>query len=170
MDKSKLMMIIIIALLVLLLGTVIGVGVYLITISNEDPTPFHDPGRVVVNQDLTPSDMIFVQLGELMTANLAPGPNNRSDIIRLEVTVGLNAHPSVDEDELEDFYGVMTRGIPAARAEVFNVLITRTYEELRTLEGRLAVEEIMKHQLQDLFSSNLIVDVSFSDVIVSRGR
>ena len=167
MDKSKLMMIIIIALLVLLLGTVAGVGIYLITISNDDASHFVEPMRVEVQTDLTPSDMVFVPLGD-MVANLALGPNGRSDNAVLEVTIGINA--TVEDDVLEEFYGVVTRGIPVARAEVFNIMVTRTYEELRTLEGRQATEEIIKYRLQEVFASNLIVDVSFSDFLASRGR
>jgi len=153
--------------LVLLLGTVIGVGVYLISLSNDDAAHFNEPQRVEVTHDLTPSDMVFISLGE-MTANLALGPNNRSDNAWLEVSVGLNA--TIEEAELEEFYGVVTRGIPVARAEVFNVFVTRTYEELRTLEGRQATEEIIKYRLQEVFASNLIVDVSFSNFNAVRGR
>ena len=165
MDKSKLMMVIIIALLVLLLGTVVGVGVYLINLSDNDGG--HDiPQAPGTHSIIMPGDMFQVPLGQ-QTANLALGPNNRSDNIVFEAVVSLNA---TDEDELEEFYGVLTRSLSVARNEVFNVFVSRTYEEVRTLEGRAETAEIIKHRLQEAFGSNLIVAVIFDEYNVVRGR
>lgn len=167
MDKSKMMMVIIIALLVLLLGTVVGVGVYLINLSDDEGgwDIQQPPG---VHDILMPEDLRTVSL-ETMTANLQLGPNNRSDNLVVEVVVGLNAHHTVDAEELEEFYGVFTRGIPVARAVAFDVFLNRTYEEVRTAEGRAETAEILTHALQEAFGSNLIVTVMFSEWNAVRG-
>ncbi|MCL2223882.1 MAG: flagellar basal body-associated FliL family protein [Defluviitaleaceae bacterium] len=168
MDKSKMMMAIIIALLVLLLGTVVGVGFYLISVSGGDTANFGEPQGPVVQGPVMPEHMRTVSLGS-MTANLALGPNNRSDNLVLEVEVGINAHESVDASELEQFYGVFNRSIPIARSEVLNVLVTRTYDEIRTYEGRQETAEIMKYRLQEAFGSNLIISVHFPEWHAVRG-
>lgn len=166
MDKSKLMMVVIIALLLMLLGTVVGVGVFLITRVSEDVN-WTEPQPPGVTEVIMPADLITVSLGT-MTANLALGPNNRSDNVLVEVDVGLNA--MVDDSEFEKFYAVFNRGIPIARAEVLDVFVSRTYYEVRTSEGRAETAEIIKLRLQDAFGSNLIVSVSFSEFNAHRGR
>lgn len=166
MDKSKMMMFIIIALLILLLGTVVGVGVYLISIADSDVN-WNEEQAAATTQQIMPSDVRTVALGS-RTINLAPGPNFRSDNIITDVVVGLNA--TVDEDELEEFYTVFTNGIAIARAEVLNVFVTRTYEEVRTLEGRAETAEMVKNRLQEVFGSNLIVQVMFEEWTPVRGQ
>jgi len=166
MDKSKMMMAVIIALLLLLLGTVVGVGLYLVRVSGGDSnwTEPQDPAVIPV---VRPGDLRTVSLGSL-TANLALGPNNRSDNLVLEVNVGLNA--TVPTSELEDFYDIFNRGIPIARSEVLDVLVHRTYDQVRTGEGRAETAEIIKYRLQEAFDSNLIVTISFPQWNAVRGR
>jgi flagellar basal body-associated protein FliL len=169
MDKSKMMMIIIIALLVLLLGTVVGVGVYLINIADSD-TAWDDPQQpVATDRVLTPGDMRFVSL-DSMVANLALGQGGRSDNIVVTVEVGLNASDAVDEEELEDFYGAFYNRIPVARSVAFDVFLSRTYDEVRTNEGRDETAEILKYALQEAFGTNLIVGVFFSEWNAVRGQ
>jgi flagellar basal body-associated protein FliL len=165
MDKSKMMMIIIIALLVLLLGTVVGVGVYLINVSGRNGVDFPDDRPIVV---VTPANMRTVSLGEIIT-NLYPGPNDRSDNVRVEVIVGLDESNPERKVELEDFYTVFNRQLSTARAIAIDVLVSRTYDEVRTSESRRETAGIIKDELKKAFESNLIVDVSFSDIIVMRG-
>ena len=169
MDKSKMMMIIIIALLVLLLGTVVGVGVYLINLSSTDNSEWVEQQQPVTVGDLRPSDLRLVSL-DSVTANLAPGPGGRSDNIVVEVYVGLNASTSIDEAELDEFYAIFNRGLPIARSIVFDVFVTREYDEIRTLEGRAETAEIIRNELQEAFGSNLIVSIFFSNWNVVRGR
>jgi flagellar basal body-associated protein FliL len=168
MDKSKMMMIIIIALLVLLLGTVVGVGVYLISLADDDTATFVEHDGPAVTTILMPEDMYMVSLGERVTANLALGPNNRSDNVIFNVDVGLNH--TVDASEFDEFYGMFNQRLSIARAEVLGVFLTRTYDEVRTREGRDETAEMIKYRLQEVFGSNLIVSVVFSDWNAVRGR
>ncbi|MCL2355857.1 MAG: flagellar basal body-associated FliL family protein [Defluviitaleaceae bacterium] len=167
MDKSKMMMVVIILLLVLLLVTVGAVSFFLLR-------NFPRPQDVQVNGArsgesiivLTPADMRLVSLGQ-QTANLAAGPGGRNDNIVLSVDVGLNA--TVSDSELDEFYATFTRSISAARSIVLDVLVARTFDEVRTLEGRAETAEIIKYALQEAFGSNLIVDVFFDEWNVVRG-
>jgi len=169
MDKSKMMMVVIIVLLVLLLGTVIGVGVYLINLS-DDSGGFHEPAGPAIQHVPTPADLRLVELGQMITT-LALGPGGRSDSVITNVTIGLNASDSVDEDELEELYGFLsTRGIIIARDVAITTFLSRTYDQVRTLEGRLEAQEAMMYAFQDAFSSNLIVQVFFSEWNTQAGR
>jgi flagellar basal body-associated protein FliL len=166
MDKSKMMMIIIIALLVLLLGTVVGVGVYLINITPPERNPELVQPRV--EGVTTPANMRIVSLDD-MIANLYPGPNGRQDTVSVEIIVGIDESEYVDKAELEEFYDIFTRRIPLARSVALNVFVSRTFEELNTLEGRRETAEIIKNELRQAFDSPLIVGVSFSNIVVLRG-
>lgn len=164
MDKSKMMMGIIIALLVLLIITVVGVSIWLV---NQSHRSGDNGGFVIGNTgDPTIRDIQTVSLGS-MTANLALGPNGRSDNLVVTVDIGLDTRG--DEAYFEEFYADLNRNIPAARSEVLNVFVSRTYEEIRTLEGRQETAEILKNHLQEAFGSNLIVTVMFPEWTAVRG-
>jgi flagellar basal body-associated protein FliL len=161
MDKSKMMMGIIIALLLLLIGTVVGVGLYLMSqVPGEAPSIKPLPEDVI-----SIKDMRIVQLGEKIT-NLAPGPGGRLDFISCEITVGLDERKP--GEEFEEFYAEFNKNIPLALGIADNVLIQRTFEEMRTLEGKQETAEIIKNALQQAFESNLIVDVTFNKYTVDR--
>jgi len=169
MDKSKMMMVVIIALLILLLGTVVGVGVYLINLSDSNGG-VNEPQAPAVHGVPVPADLRLVELGQ-MTANLALGPGGRSDNVVVNVTIGLNASDSIDEDELEEFYNfISTRGIIIARDVALRTLLSRTYDQVRSVEGQMEAQEAMMYALQDAFGSNLIVQVFFSEWNAVRGR
>jgi flagellar basal body-associated protein FliL len=153
--------------LVLLLGTVVGVGVYLINLSDSE-SAWHDEQLPVTTTVLTPAELRLVSLGEPMNINLALGPGGRNDNLVVEVVVGLN--DTVDDDEIEAFYNTFTSRIAIARSTALDVFVTRTYDEVRTLEGRAETAEILKYALQEAFSSNLIVDVFFNEWTAVRGR
>jgi flagellar basal body-associated protein FliL len=168
MDKSKMMMGIIIALLVLLVGTVLAVTLILMRQmrQNVDYAEHQPPATTTV---LTPAELRTVSL-DLMTANLLPGPNNRSDNLLVEVVVGLNASDPSIAAELEEFYTILNRGIPIARSVTLDVFVERAYEEVITLEGRQEAAEIIKTRLQEAFGSNLIVDIRFPQWNAVRGQ
>jgi flagellar basal body-associated protein FliL len=168
MDKSKMMMIIIIALLVLLLGTVVGVGVYLINLADSD-SAWHEEQGPATTSVLTPAEMRLIPL-ESMNANLALGPGGRSDNLVVEVVVGLNASDSIDVAELDRFEADFNRSIAAARSKALEILVSRTYDEVRTLEGRAETAELILYALQEEFGSNLIVRVFFNEWTAVRGR
>jgi flagellar basal body-associated protein FliL len=151
----------------MLLLTVVGVGVYLINLADTEITVWEDPQGVATETQLRPSDLELVSLDQI-TANLAPGPNGRSDNIVVEVYVGLNA--TGDEAQLTEFLSSFNRGLPIARSIVFDVFVTREYDAITTLEGRAETAELIRNELQEAFGSNLIVSVFFSNWNVVRGR
>jgi flagellar basal body-associated protein FliL len=168
MDKSKMMMIIIIALLVLLLGTVVGVGVYLISMNDgggvETFQNHESPGTHGV---IRPTDIVLVPV-ERITTVLAQGPGGRSDSVVADAHIGLNG--TIPTAELDEFEAIVNRQLAMARNEIIRVFGSLTYDEVRTPEGKDAAAEIMKNRLQEMFDSNIIVNVSFSHWHPVRGR
>ena len=168
MDKSKLMMIIIISLLVLLLGTVVGVTFYLINLVGDGaPEDFH-----VVDEQAPPPNIGFMDLVEVplgrITTNLAIGERGTSDTVMLEVILGVNN--TVDQSEIDEFVEQMNDRIGFARGQVNTVFGGLTYEEVRTPEGQKAAQEEITSRLQAAFQTNLIIDVQFSEWFAQRGR
>jgi len=166
MDKSKLMLIIIIALLILLVGAVLAVGVWFIrtTPVEADWGDHQAPG---VTHELSPQDIVWVTLDSI-TTNLAQGPGGRMDYIVAEVLVGING--TVPQDELESFEATFYRSLALARSEAISTFVSLTLEEVITPEGQNMTAEIIKNRLQVAFESPLIVSVSFSDWTIQRGR
>jgi len=169
MDKSKLMMIIIIALLVLLLGTVVGVTFYLINLVGDDsPENFHVTDAPAPPPHLHFRDLAEVPLGERISTNLAIGDQGTSDLVSVEVVLGVNN--TGDQSEIDEFIASVSDRLGMARGIAISVFGELTYDEVRTPEGQLAAAEEMKSRLQTVFATNLIVHVGFSDWFAARGR
>jgi flagellar basal body-associated protein FliL len=168
MDKSKLMMIIIIALLVLLLGTVVGVTFYLINLVGDDGNfnP-HAIEEVASPVNLTLRDLDEVPLGTRMSVNLAIGERGTSDTAAFEIVLGING--TGDRSEVDALIADINARQGMARGIVIGVFGDLTYDEVRTPEGRSAAAEEAMTRLQTAFASPLIVLVEFSEWFAMRG-
>ena len=169
MDKSRLMMIVIIALLVILIGTVIGTTLFLL--SGNDPAldifaEVHDP--VHHPQRITLMDMVEVSLGERFQTNLATGADGRVAMVFSEVVVGLDGQ--ADPAELEPFIISFNARQGMARAVIISEFGNAFFDDINTPEGKMALAETMTLALREQFDSNLILRVFFSDWTISRGR
>jgi len=166
MDKSKLMMFIIIGLLVLLLGTVVGVTVYLIGLVGDDrPEEFQVEQEAPPPPNLSLRDLDEFNLGDFLT-NLAVDPDGRSAVVITEVVLGINN--TGDVTELSEFMDILEASRHLARGHVNDVFGNLTYGEVRTPEGRAAAGEEIRLRLQSAFESNLIIVVGFSDWMLQR--
>jgi flagellar basal body-associated protein FliL len=162
MEKSKLMMIIIIALLVLLLGTVVGVSLYALKLFNENSDP---EARAAANQpqvvkNLTREQITSVSLGDPITTNLQKGDDGKSHFAILSVEVG---YDNTVKNESDAFGLVLAENIKYARSVALSCIYGRKYEELQDMDGlnELAAEILQK--LQEGFNSQMIVEVTISD-------
>jgi len=158
MDKSKLMMTIIIALLIILLGTVVAVTLYLINFVGDGDTviPEAGPAHVLSVTDLEP-----ISLGDLITTHLAYGADGRVRMIRTGITVGIDT--TGNAAEYTTFISDFTHRINFARGLAVTTLNGLTYDQIRTPEGQLMTAEMILNGLQELFETNLIVNVTFYD-------
>ena len=164
MDKSKLMMTIIIALLVLLLGTVIGVTVFLINLVGDDTaSQFEDPLPPPPPHNLNMMDLHEIVLGDSFITNLA-GPG----FATAQFGVALGIDNTGDVAEFNTFISDFGERINLARGIVNSVFQTLTYEEVRSPEGQTMAQERIKIELQNAFATNLIIVVSFTDWFIVR--
>ena len=169
MDKSRLMLIIIIALLVILIGTVVGTTLFLLSgpevdpeIFTEVPEPVHHPQRISL------MDLVEVSLGDRFQTNLATGADGRVSVVIAEVVVGLDGEAPIEE--LEPFMSSFNARMGMARSVIIHEFGNAHFDEVNSPEGQMALAETMTRALQEQFESNLILRVFFSDWTVQRGR
>jgi flagellar basal body-associated protein FliL len=160
MEKNKLMMGIVIGLLVLLLGTIVGVAIYLFTLMGNDETEGYrrEPGI------LRREDIQVISLGDIRT-NLARGPSNREHMAQVGVNVGIDT--TGRSRDLNEFLNTFNTQTVFAQSVVSEVIFRRTYEEVRSPEGRAALAEEIMTALQEAFETNLIVEVTLFPFIVN---
>ena len=169
MDKSRLMMIVIIALLVILIGTVVGTTLFLLSGPDPDPDIFAEvPDPVHHPQRTSLMDMIEVPLGERFQTNLATGLDGRVAIVIAEVVVGMDGE--AEPEELEPFMMSFNARLGMARSVIIHEFGNAHFEDVNSPEGQMALAETMTRALQEQFESNLILRVFFSDWTVQRGR
>lgn len=152
MDKNKPMMMIIIALLVLLLGTIVAVTFYLIsTFGGEDEvdTPVQAPARIV-----QPNEIDWRELDELRVILQDPPPGRQNVFLIATFLIGVNN--TAPSRELSAFD--LAFNYTVAQSVINEVLFATPYNEARTPEGRAAVEERILGRLQMEFGP-LVVSV-----------
>jgi len=159
MGKDKLMMIIIIALLVIILGTVAGVSVYLINLMNKqangEATGDETIAAVIA---LKPDEMTPVVLGDEILTNLAKGPENKQRILKAQVVL---RYDNTQGKASTDFATLLEINVDVARSIALACMRSQTGEVLETPEGQDDLAVLIKTRLQEEFHTTLIVDVMF---------
>lgn len=169
MDKSKVMLFVIIGLLVVLIGTVVGVTIFLIgMVGNGDQEGFTQPTPPLLEVQMGVMELEEIPLGEVMTTNLASGPDGRAGQVRAGVVVNVDGRG--DEAEFNNFVLAFNARMGTARAVVIDVFSTTTFDDIRTLEGRGAAAEEIRLRLAETFETNLISQVHFSEWFVQNPR
>ena len=166
MEKGKTMMIVIIALLVLLLGTVIAVSIMLIgSFGDGTAVEVDQPAQTI--RDFSIGDLETISLGASFSTNLAVDPADgvTTHIVRTDVFIAIDTRG--DAAELTTLRNNLSLRNAMARSVVINTFLEMTFTDIRSPEGKAAVSEIILDRLQDLFESNLIVLVSFENWIVN---
>ena len=162
MEKSKLLMIIIIALLVLLLGTIVGVSMYALRLFNEvgtgDGSGVASGPQVV--RILNREDISIVSLGDPITTNLQSGADGRARFAVVSVNVG---YDNSVRNESDAFGQLLESQIPLARSVALRCLYGKTFDELRDPDGIAELENEILEMLQQEFNTSLIVEVTLSD-------
>jgi flagellar basal body-associated protein FliL len=162
MEKSKLMMIIIMALLVLLLGTVGGVSFYVMNMIRNQPS-LADAGSAAqqVARNLSIDEMETISLGDTMLTNLARSEGSRQNhYLRAS---GFIAYDATDRKEAEALAARINENIQFARSIALACIWGSTYEELSETDGPAILADRIRIRLQEEFESNLIVRVYFED-------
>ncbi|MCL2707482.1 MAG: flagellar basal body-associated FliL family protein [Defluviitaleaceae bacterium] len=166
MEKNKFMLVIILAVLVLMLGTIIGVSLYVLNIMQNQALEAEDTGnrnpqaiRKLAVEEKTP-----IELGEPLQTNLKTDDDGKSRYIQMLVTVEVD---NTQGKESEAVITLINRYLYVARSITFNLVRNRTYADVQdNPDGVSLLEREILEALRDEFESNLIVGVVISDYIM----
>jgi len=154
LDKNKLFMIIIIGLLVVLLGFV---GWFIMfgmpKLSGEPEVVYLTPApeKILTAQDITTHD-----LSNSLKSNLAVGADGKKHFIQVELSVGID---KTAKDQAKILTAVQENE-SLIRDFAVGILLTKTYEEMETSEGREAFRKELLARIQTEFATETIVNVN----------
>ncbi len=162
MEKNKIMMIIIIALLVFLL---VAIGVVTFTVFrflsvNKEAGDVQAKATAV---KLTAKEIDLVPLSSPINANLLTGSDNVEHVIRVSITIGIN---NTEKKESPEIKALVEASQSIVNDLVLGVLKNKTYQELNRPNGRDVLKDEILQQLQIEFDSNLIVAVYFDELFL----
>ena len=162
MDKSKPLMIIIIALLVVLIGAISFVSVFFIKTMGHESTGVS--GAETPAAQLTIDQIEKVPLSSPISTNLSSGNDGAVHYVKINLSIGVN---NTDKKESPKMLASLQNNETVVRDIVLGIVRSQTYEALTATEGQELLKYNIKTQLQEEFSSNLIVQVYISDLAFS---
>ena len=165
MEKSNLMMIVIIVLLVALLGTVVGVVFYAFGLIRDMEAAGVGQGFERSVRTLQADQINQVMIGEPIVTNLARADGGLSNsIARVQVVVG---YDNTQGRESDDANALINDNMTVIRMIALDSIGRRTVEELSSQGGRDALRDELLETLQNDFRSNMIVSVGFYEWIIN---
>ena len=167
MEKSKLMMIFIIVLLLALLGTVVAVSLYVMSmVRNMDGglAGLGQPTRPSPTRVLTAEEINNITIGSPLTTNLAYRDGGGRRMIRAQIMVGYDSTQGSDSAAVRS---LIENEAEFIRAVLLMEISNSYYEELSASGGRAILADRILRRLQDEYNNNLIVQVVFIDWIIT---
>lgn len=165
MEKSNLMMIVIIVLLVALLGTVAGVTVYAFNMIRAMENVQHPDHWDRTPRELHPDEIGRVVAGDSILTNLSTEGGASSAVARIQVVVGFDSTQGRESDEMEE---LIMENMLYIRTTALDAIGSRTYQQISAPGGRDELAAELLQRFQDDFRTNMIVDISFYDWIITR--
>ncbi|MDR1663305.1 MAG: flagellar basal body-associated FliL family protein [Clostridiales bacterium] len=164
MEKGKLMMIIIIALLVLLLGTVIGVTLYVTSLVNSRLIETNGSNAGTDSQivkKLERSEITPLSLGEPFQLNLQKGTDGKDHFIGISVSVG---YDNTQKDDSTALGELLANDVFKVRSIVSACIYSKTYDDLRYNSNGLSdLSAEILGRLQEEYNTSLIYEVILGD-------
>ena len=165
MEKSNLMMIVIIVLLVALLGTVVGVTFYAFNMVRTMEEQAATAGFDRTQRALHPDEINYVMIGEPITTNLSTEAGTMSNnMARVQLVVGYDntqARDSITISQLIDSQMTYMRMV------ALESISRRTFTELTVQGGRDALIAELLETFQNDFRTNMIVSVGFYEWLIT---
>lgn len=163
--KNKTMLGVVIGLLVVMLGTIVGLGIYIVNSMGKETAEAATHQEVVV---IDHADLKELPSYEV-TTNLADGSvtdknGGKDSGHMLKLVVGLNIN--YEKDKIKDadkLILVLTEKETTIKDIIISVVSTKTYEELKEIGAKDRIKEEILRKLQDEFQTNLIVSVKLGD-------
>jgi len=165
MEKSNLMMIVIIVLLVALLGTVVGVTFYAFNMVQRMEAAAHQAelGWEREARVMHPDEINRIEVGDAIVTNLVSETGGTRGTARIQVVVG---YDNTMERESVEISEMLNEHIAYVRTVSLEAIQNSTYNELTARGAMAALAEEILYRLQNDFRSNMIVEVSFIEWII----
>ncbi len=157
MDKNRIMMIIIIALLVVLLGSIVGVLV-LVRGYVSSTTPEVEAREEI--KDVSYTQLQFFEISTIST-NLATGVDKIPRTAKVKIAYSV----ITDEEESEEMIALLTDKQLVIQSLALDTIRSKTYEEMMRSDSQQMLEDEILKKLQSEFQTNLIHSVLVFDVI-----
>ena len=165
MEKSNLMMIVIIVLLVALLGTVVGVTFFAFNMVRTMEAQVLEGGFDGTQRPVRPDQINHVMIGEPITTNLATGAGTISNhMARVQLVVG---YDNTQGRESDNIAALIDSQMTYLRMVALDSIANRTFAELTTQGGRDALTAELLEAFQNDFQTNMIVSVGFYEWLIS---
>jgi flagellar basal body-associated protein FliL len=167
LDKSKLLSIVIIALLVVLIGAV-GTALffgyrYLKPLSAGEQNLTQNSGAES-DVALKLEEIDKVPLSSEITTNLMTGDDGVEHYVKVQLTIGVN---NTDKKKSPGIVESLAANESVTRDIVLSVLHNHTYEDLRTPSGQELLKDNIKARLREEYDTYLICQVYISDLVLS---
>ncbi len=163
MGKNKIGMILIISLLVILLVLfAVGFGFLYkaMTKANEG-----GEANLVIQKELPIEDITNFPIGEPIVTNLLKGPDKKSHLIKVNVSLGINTSKDVSK-EANKFIPTLEVQKSVIKDIIVGICLSKTYEELDATDGRSVLKDEILLKLQETFETDLIVDVYIDEYFI----
>ena len=164
MEKSNLMMIVIIVLLLALLGTVVGVAFFAFNMVQGMEAASAGAGFERQVRTLHPDEINHVMVGSEITTNLAnEGGSISNHFIRAQLVVGYDNTQGRDSENAAE---LIEENMTAIRMMAIDSISSRTFAELSSPGGRIALQDELLYALQNDFRTNMVVSVGFYEWMI----
>ena len=156
MDKNRIFMVVIIALLLVLTGLIVW---FIIFGLPKLATAGGEPQVVYVTQEpdkkLTAMDITTYNLSSDISSNLAESADGKQYVIRLTMSVGVNK----TADDQVDILAALAANEVIMRDFTLEILRSKTHEDLLGAEGKAALSQDILSRVQEEFDTNTVVAV-----------
>jgi flagellar basal body-associated protein FliL len=160
MEKSSLMSVIIIVLLVALLGTIVGVTIFAFSVINNFDAAQQLEGFDRTPRQLLPSEIGRVTMGEPILTNTAAEGGGVGRVVRIQFSVGFDNTQASDSTEIEQ---MLEDHMDYIRAMALASIRNRTITELSDRDGMRLLGDELLETLQNDFRTNMIVAIYFNE-------
>lgn len=165
MERSNLMMVIIIFLLVALLGTIVGVLIYAFSMfQNMDGDGFGLNWDREMVRELRPEEINRMVL-EHTTTNVPNENGTITHAARIQVVIG---YDNTQRRESDDIRERLEQQRVLLQSTALSIISRTTQETLNAPNGRDLLADAILEALRDAFNTHLIAEVTFLDWFVQE--
>lgn len=162
--KTSLVMVAIIVLLVLMFAVFTGGFIYTISLINKTAanTEANNKDKIV---EYTLEDITIYSLTDSIKANLLKTQvDSKEHMALITINIGLNKGTTkAEKKEYESIALLIPSNEVIIRDAIISILKNKTYAEMEKPNSKEVLKEEILTTLQELFSTNVIVDVYFGE-------